>query len=245
MLVKRADIIAELKTDLLRLQGFKCIKSSYTDIGLGSLANAFPDSTFPLGAVHEFLAAKQEDSASTCGFLSGLLSRLMNKNGAALWVSASRTVFPVALSYFGIDPDRFIFIDVAKEKDVLWTMNEALKCSALTAVIGEMKEMSFTESRRLQLSVEESKVTGFVIRKSNDRITTTACVSRWKITSLPSESIDNLPGIGFPNWKVDLLRVRNGKPGTWNIQWRNGKFVTEDDAESLRHPSIIQQKLAG
>jgi protein ImuA len=103
-------------------------------------------------------------------------------------------------------------------------MEEALKCDGLSAVIGEVPELSFTASRRLQLAVEKSQVTGFLIRRSVRHLNTTACVTRWKITSLPSESEDDLPGIGYPRWNVELLKVRNGKPGSWQIEWVEGKF---------------------
>lgn len=40
-------------------------------------------------------------------------------------------------------------------------MEEALKCGGLAAVVGEVQDISFTASRRLQLAVEQSGVTGF------------------------------------------------------------------------------------
>jgi len=216
--------MAALQTDILRLQGFKPINSPAVDMGLGLIKNAFPNATFPVGAVHEFLSATTEDATAAGGFMAGLLSSLMGNSGAALWISSSRTLFPPALKSFGIQPDRFIFVDLQKEKDVIWAMDEALKCGALAAVVGEMKEISFTASRRLQLAVEQSQVTGFILRSHYRSLNTTACVSRWKITSLPSESVDDLPGIGFPTWRVELLRIRNGKSGVWDMQWRDGKL---------------------
>jgi protein ImuA len=244
MLVKRADIIAELQTDILRLQGFKGLKSADIDVGLGPILHAFPNSTFPTGAVHEFLTSGLEDAASTTGFISGLLSTLTGQNGTSLWISASRSIFPPALKSFGVQPDRCIFIDVQKERDVLWVMNEALKCGALTAVVGELQEINFTESRRLQLAVEESNVTGFVFRRNTRKINPTAFVSRWKVTSLASEPIDDLPGIGFPKWNVELLRIRNGKPGVWTIQWKNGKFISpEKKLSGLQRPSMEKQSV--
>jgi protein ImuA len=226
MPIKRADIIAELQSEILRMQGFKTANSTTVDVGLGPIREAFPNATFPLGAVHEFLSTQAEDAAATSGFIAGLLSSVMENKGTTLWISSSRTLFPPALKSFGIQPDRFIFIDLQKEKDVLWAMDEALKCSALSAVVGEMNEISFTASRRLQLAVEQSQVTGFILRRNTHKLNTTACVSRWKITPLASALVDDLPGVGFPQWKVELLRIRNGKPGTWNVQWVNGKFHT-------------------
>lgn len=234
--VKRADIIEKLQTDILRLEGFKPSNNAAVDMGLGPITDAFPNASFPLGAVHEFLSGQAENASATSGFIAGLLSSLMGSSGTAMWISSSRTLFPPALKNFGIQPDRFIFIDVKKEKEVMWAMEEALKCGSLTTVVGEMREISFTASRRLQLAVEQSQVTGFILRGHCHKPNTTACVSRWRITQLPSVPIapdvyrdgamEDLPGIGFPKWKVELLRIRNGKAGTWDIQWIDGRFLT-------------------
>ncbi|MEX2235045.1 MAG: Error-prone repair protein ImuA [Cyclobacteriaceae bacterium] len=231
---KRADTIAELQTDILRLEGFKTANNTAVDVGLGPIKDSFPNGLFPLGAVHEFLSAQTEDAAATSAFIAGLLAALMGGNGTSLWISSSRTLFPPALKSFSIQPDRFIFIDLKKEKDVLWAMDEALKCGALAAVVGEMQEISFTASRRLQLAVEQSQVTGFILRRNPRNLNTTACVSRWKITTLPSVpiapdsyqagTVDDLPGVGFPHWRVELLRIRNGRAGVWDIKWMAGRF---------------------
>jgi protein ImuA len=230
--VLKTHILKDLQTDILRMQGFKSVNNTALDLGLGPISHSFPNGTFPLGAVHEFLTPRAEDIAPTNGFIAGLLSSLMGNNGAALWISSSRTLFPPALRSFGLEPDRFIFLDLKKEKDVMWAMDEALKCSALSAVIGEVREIDFTASRRLQLAVEQSQVTGFILRnnyryagRTTENPNTTACVSRWKISSLPSGSESDLPGIGFPKWRVELLRIRNGKSGVWDIQWVDGRFM--------------------
>jgi protein ImuA len=238
----KADIISVLQQDILLLQGFKPSGNNAVDAGLGPIRHAFPNASFPLGCVHEFLSDRLEEVAATGGFVAGVLASLMGTKGTSLWISASRTIFPPALKSFGIEPDRFIFVDVKKEKDVAWAMDEALKCGALAAVVGEVNEMSFTTSRRLQLAVEQSQVTGFILRRNTRNLSTTACVSRWKITTLPSEPIDELPGIGLPQWRVELLRIRNGRPGAWNMKWEDGRF------KLAGKPSLIeqaQQKKAG
>ena len=224
MQAEKAKIISQLQQDILLLQGYKPADRSAVDIGLGFIREAFPNGSFPLGAVHEFLSVGAEDIAATTGFIAGLLSPLMGSGGTSLWISSTRKLFPPALKSFGIQPDRFIFIDLQKEKHITWAMEEALKCSALTAVIGEMKEINFTASRRLQLAVEQSKVTGFILRSNPQKLNPTACISRWKISTLISESPDDLPGIGFPHWLVELLRIRNGKCGSWEVKWKDGRF---------------------
>ena len=103
-------------------------------------------------------------------------------------------------------------------------MEEALKCEGLAAVIGETSELSFTASRRLQLAVEQSRVTGFVLRVQPRNPGITASVTRWKISPISSVLPDSMPGVGFPRWNVELLKVRNGKPGAWQLEWKGGRF---------------------
>ncbi len=221
----KAAIIAQLQKDILPLQGFKRIlKPGAFDVVPSAIKNAFPKAEFPLGVIHEFISQESEDAATTCGFISGLLASLMRSGGVCIWITSSKIIFPPALKSFGIEPDKIIFIDLKKEQEILWAMEEALKCDSLSAVVVEMNELSFTNSRRLQLAVEQSSVTGFILRNNPRNLNTTACVTRWKITPLPSASADDMPGISFPRWNVELLKVRNGKPGTWQIEFAAGRF---------------------
>jgi len=243
MTASKADIIAQLQKEILSLQGFKtAFNNTAVDAGLGSIKNAFPNSTFPVGAIHEFISAAAEDGAATGGFVAGILSTLMKTSGATIWISASRTIFPPALKSYGIAPDKIIFIDLKKEKEILWAIEEALKCKGLSAVVGEMQELSFTTSRRLQLAVEQSQVTGFILRRNPRSLNTTACVTRWKITSLPSELADKMPGVGFPRWNVELLKVRNGRPGAWQIEFAAGSFKHISKIAAI---ALEQQKKTG
>jgi protein ImuA len=245
VLAGKTDIISDLKMDILRLQGFADGKAGGRYGGPKVLTDVFPDSSFPLGAVHEFISTGIESTAATSGFISGLMGSLMGSRGTILWISSFRTIFPAALIEFGIQPERCVFVDLKKEKDVLWAMNESLKCDALTAVVGEIRDLDFNASRRLQLAVEQSKVTGFVIRQKPRQLNATACVSRWKITHLPSVPMDDLPGIGFQQWKAELLKIRNGKPGVWNVQWTKGdslmsamKIVQHVAATEIKHQQV-------
>jgi protein ImuA len=220
--MKRAadkSVIEELQRRIQKLQGNQPSSDQEQSLGLGPIEHAFPGKVFPRAAIHELISVNPESAASTNGFLSVMLSSLMQQNGSCLWISTRRTIFPPGLKTFGIEPDRILFVDVGNVKDALWAMEESLKCNALNAVVGEFTALTFDESRRLQLAVEQSKVTGFIHRFKPKVENTVACVSRWKITPLFSELPDELPGMGFPRWNIDLLKVRNGKPDSWQVKW--------------------------
>lgn len=224
-LADKKELIRDLQQQILALQGCHSVSDNSIPItGLGQLERVFPQNTFPLAAVHEFLSYSHEDAAATNAFISGLLSRLNGQKAACAWISTRRTVFPPALRLFGIDPSDVIFIDMPGAKEALWAMEEALKCEGLSLVVGEFSEISFTQSRRLQLAVEHSRATGFIHRFQPRSENTVACVSRWKIRPLPSVTEDGLPGMGISRWQVDLVKVRNGRPQRWQVEWTGNGF---------------------
>jgi protein ImuA len=221
----KQDILRQLHEDILPLQGYRPpTPGAVVDFGLGPVAAAFPNGVFPTGAVHEFLSGSNEEAAATCGFIAGLSGALMRTGGIALWIGTRRLIFPPALKRYGVDPDKLIFVDLTREKDAVWAMEEALKCEGLAAVIGEIREIDFTASRKLQLAVEKSRVTGLLLRHQPRNMGVVAAVARWRISPQPSISVDGMPGVGLPRWQVQLLKVRNGLPGSWILEWANGRF---------------------
>jgi len=227
MQATKQEIIDKLRGELLTWEGFKPPQPGKNNhFGLGTLETAFPNGVFPTGAIHEFISSSPEDTAASGGFIAGLVQKLLSSGGACLWISYTRRIYPPALKLFGVDPDRVIFIDVPLQKDVLWVTEEALKCEGVATVICETKDLSFTESQRLQLAVEKSHVTGFVLRKDVRKMNTTACVARWQIRPVRSQLRMGMPGVGHPRWQVELLKVRNGKPGNWTVEWKRQSFQT-------------------
>lgn len=241
-LAEKKEIIRKLKEKILSMEGFSSGADDQPfDFGLGSMNEAFPGGTFPLGAIHEFVSPTETCAAAANGFLAGLLSTLMKREGICLWLSVGHKLFPPALKFFGIEPHRVIFVDVRRGKDGLWVLEQGLKCNALAAVVAEISDISFTESRRLQLAVETSKVTCFLHRLHPRTENTLACVSRWKIRPLSGHT-DGLPGVGFPRLEVELVKIRNGQPGIWQFEWRNGTFRLVPDRNKTAVKPPVSQK---
>ncbi len=101
----KAHIIAQLQKDILPLQGFKSVAGNTGfDGGLGFIKGAFPNASFPLGAIHEFFCSRAEDISASSGFIAGIVSAIMRRGGVSLWISSSQMIFPPALKAFGIEP---------------------------------------------------------------------------------------------------------------------------------------------
>lgn len=221
----KKERVEQLRQEMLRMQGLHKGPEFPTHTGaMELLSGVFPQHRFPRGAIHEFLSPAPEAAAATTGFLAALIGMLMQRHGPCLWISHRRKLFPPALNQFGVSPERMIFIDLSREKDLLWAMEEALRCEGLAAVVGEVRDISLTESRRLQLAVEKSQVTGFLHRCFPRRLSQTACVSRWQIRPMPSRLENGLPGVGHPCWDVHLLKIRHGQPGRWSMEWAEDGF---------------------
>ncbi len=225
MLNQKNQLLQQLQRAILPLQGIRSLPTD-NDIRLGipSLEEAFPNSTFPTGCTHEFLCSSKQNMASTSGFIAGIIGKLMSLGGVCLYISTTRTLFPGSLKRYGIEPHQIIFIDLKKEVDVLYATEEALKCGRITAVISEIDNIRFKESRRFQLAAEGRRTTGFLIRQQSRAVNTIASVSRWQVSSAASGFADDLPGVGFPRWNVELLKIRSGKPGKWQIEWSAAGF---------------------
>jgi protein ImuA len=236
------DTFEKLKRELLSFSGYKANLGNHHSISIGPIDQAFPNNAFPIGALHEFLSFTQEDSAATYGFVMAVAGKIAQTDGVILWISTSRLVFPPALLVFGIKADNIVFLDLEKDRDCLWAMEEALKCEGLSAIVCETKQVDFTASRRFQLAVEQSGVTGFLLRHQVRQPSAIAALTRWKISPLQSELPNGIPGLGAPRWKVELQKVRNGRPGQWNIEFSHKEFIEIFETIDVNKQPVQQRK---
>lgn len=222
---EKKQVIEGLREQILSMQGYKAIsKSQHNTSGLDLFAPAFPNHTFPLQGIHEFICENREQAAAGIGFISGILSALMKDGSPCIWISASRKFFPPAAKRFSLNAASIIFIDLQNEKELLWATEEALKCEGLAAVVSEIPDLNFATSRRFQLVIEKSKVTALFLRENPRTLSNTTCLARWKISPLPSILPEGMPGVGQPSWKAELLKVRNGQGGVFDICWTGNTF---------------------
>ena len=238
MVAPKSELIERLQKNILQWEGYRPpVAGARSSLGLGPMEAAFPNGVFPVAAVHELVCGSAEQAAAGGGFVTGILSTLLKQGGVGVWIGRSRRLFAPALTVFGVMPHKVIFISLNKDKDALWVMEEALKCAGLTAVVCEVGELDFKQSRRLQLAVEQSRVTGFVLRNAT-KLGSTACTARWQIKSLPSADLGGLPGLGFLRWQVELLKVRNGQTGSWVLEWQDNQFVPVEEILTLAERQV-------
>lgn len=234
----KADTLRLLNHKIQQIQGFKQ-EAQVSAVSLHpQIDQSFLNQAFPLGAVHEFYGQGHR-SASALGFMAAIISLVAVKDQPALWITKSQEIFPQGLALFGIEPHRIIFMQVRRDCEALWAMEEGLRCKALAVTVGEVSDADLTATRRLQLAVEQSGVTGFLLRGSPKSSTSSACFSSWNIQSLPSHLDDGLPGVGFPRWRVELRKIRNGQPAQWDVEWKAGCLHMIEEQRQIRVPDKV------
>ena len=116
-------------------------------------------------------------------------------------------------------PIRLITVDVSKPVDVLWAMEEGLRCTSLSGVVGNIwgdpPALDFTASKRLALRAEARALPCWLIRRAAHP-NLSAARMRWRLRSLPSAPVrhdSRAPGQAL--WQADLFRARWQTPGEW------------------------------
>jgi hypothetical protein len=150
-------------------------------------------------------------------------------------------LYAPGLAALGLDPARLLVVAARRAEEVLWTMEEALGCRGLGAVVGEGASPDLTASRRLQLAAEGGGVPALLIAAGGGAPRTSAAVTRWQVDPAPGASDE--PGLGPIRWRLSLVRCRGGRPGEWTVDLRDGRLdpvgeVATAEGVSMRRAAV-------
>ncbi|VTZ26635.1 conserved hypothetical protein [Methylocella tundrae] len=182
------------------------------------------------GALHEIAPGRAGDGAAASGFALALSARLAAKapagRSAIIWIVEDfaglegGAPYGPGLALHGVDPARLILVHTASAKDSLWTMEEALKCRAAAAVIGEIwnleKIYSLTASRRLALAAQASGGAGLMLAAgmagAGERLSSCAH-TRFEVFAhkgiyARGSPLAGLPLPGLACWSVRIVKAR-------------------------------------
>ncbi len=194
-------------------------EQSHLPLGIPGIDGALPGGGLRRGCVHEVGG----DAAAT-GFCAAVLARAGASGGSLLWLVADGGLYPPGLVRYGIAPGRLVVVSgLRRPGDVAWTLEEALRCSAVKGVVAESAPLGVAASRRLMLAAEGSEVVGLVLapRTGNRVAAVPTAASRWRVASIPGPPLD-LDAEAQPTaWRVELLHCRGGRPFECTVVWGN------------------------
>ena len=141
------------------------------------------------------------------------------------------------LEAFGLAPKRLITVAAAKPRDLLWAMEEALRCRAVRAVIGEWRHdaIDAVAVRRLSLAAAETGALALMLRASPADDASTAA-TRWIVGGTPSAATAHGPGV--PRFAAELVRNRRGPLGAWILEWSDSDGFRLAHAQPLALPLL-------
>jgi protein ImuA len=172
----------------------------------------------------EMFAASPRD-AGWAGFLLAQADRAK----PLLWVQDRMAIIESGRIYPpGLGSVELIHVEARDAKLALWAMEEGLRCSGLSGVIGELwgdpAALDFTATRRLAVAAERSRVPCWLVRLAGTANLSGARM-RWRIASMPSIANSFDPRApGSPAWETELFRARGYPPGRWGVAHETGTF---------------------
>ncbi len=175
----------------------------------------------PRQTLSEIFSDKVADTAA----IGYMLARLPRTNAPILWVQDRLSCRETGRPYLaGIGMKRpIIIVNLSRAVDVLWAIEDGLRCSALAAVVGEFwgdpNALTFTATKRLALRSEAGNVPCWLIRHAATP-NLSAARERWWIGSVPSDLHPyDAQAPGAPRWSLDLFRSRQAKLGKWTVTY--------------------------
>jgi protein ImuA len=175
-------------------------------------------------ALSELFAAHPRD-----GGWAGFLLAQVGTDKPLLWVQDRMAILESGRVHPpGIHTQDLIHVEARDARDALWAMEEGVRCSCLSAVIGEIwgdpRALDFTATRRLAVASERSGTPCWLVRLGGTANLSGARM-RWRLASAPSLPNDLDPKApGLSVWDAELFRARGMPPGRWNIAYEADRF---------------------
>jgi len=184
------------------------------------------------GALHELAPAAPLYLGATSGFGLALAAQASGDRRQVLWVGTDYAAgegggpYGPGLDLFGMASARLLVLRVPKPTDVLWAMEEGLRCRALACVIaaftGAGEAADLTATRQLALAARDgvsAQNSGFgLLIRHRATSMPSAAATRWEIAPALSQP-DAYGGIGRARFDLSLRKNRRGPSGRWIIEW--------------------------
>ena len=202
-------------------------------------------------ALHEIAPAKPQDGAAAMGFALALAARFLSQRPAsALIVSEGfadqelGALHGPGLLAHGLSLSRLVFVRAPDAALAFWAIEEALKCGAPAAVVGEiwnLKGYSLAASRRLLLAARKGRVPALLVLASAygqaERLSS-AAETRFEIAAAPSARTPAAPAQTCPGHspagRGSSRRASRGRglKGLFRLSMWGASFVSNGEART-------------
>ena len=145
-------------------------------------------------------------------------------SGPVLWIApayGTDELNPDGMLRF-VDPGRFIFVAPQRAEDLLWSMEEALRCGAAPLVVADMPGFpALTPVRRLHLAAEAGAAQAprppIGLLLTPDEGGAQGVESRWVMQPDMAPDMTNALPHDHLRWHLARRRARRAPPRDWHI----------------------------
>jgi protein ImuA len=201
--------------------------SALATAGAAASATRVPEEVLTSG-FHELLAAAPGHETVTTAFVLDMAQKAAAGQSLCCCSLAGEVLehgqlYGHGLAGLGIAPNRLLMVTSPKEKELLWTLEEAAASGAFGAIIGALgaKERiyGFAASRRLKLRATSSGTPLLLIRHWSAE-GATAAHGRWRVSARPSRPQGERAGfqlLGPARLQLQLERMGGVPPQHWEM----------------------------
>jgi protein ImuA len=221
-------------------------------IGLTTPINATLAGGLACGGLHELAPAAPVHLGAATGFALALAASAQGTRGEVLWITTDFAMgegggpYGPGLDLFGLASARLLVLRISRPADMLWAMEEALRCRALSCVVAELTgdgaAADLTATRRLTLAARDgvsARNSGFgLLLRHKATAMPSAAMTRWQIAGALSQP-DRYGGLGRARFDISLSKNRRGPSGRWIIEWDHHERAFQPAVSVVVAPAAV------
>ena len=167
--------------------------------GFAELDALLPRGGFPAGVLVEWLSEFEGGGAATLALL--VASHAAQQGGVIVAIDVTGEFYLPAAEALGLDLERLVVIRGDSDDDLLWALDQSLRCPAVAAVWAPLerleRRLAARHLRRWQLAAERGGGLGLLMRPA---------------------SVQGRPSWAEARFLVRPLPAEHSTPATWNLQ---------------------------
>jgi len=207
-----STVVQQLRRQLLRCQ----VTHATISTGYPTFDRLLPESGLPSGSVIEWISDEPGLHATTIALRCA--AEFLQQPGALAVVDPLNDFHPMSVEHLGIPLSRLLLVrpcapssaaisSQAQRSDALWALEQLARCPGVRVVITWVDRLSSTAQRRLQLAVEKSGVTVFLMRPTSALHQTSWADLKFQVQSTPQVSAPAVTDSA--HIRVQLVRSKN------------------------------------
>lgn len=214
--MNRAEMLQQL-TQLCR-SGIESTPKQITPSGCEPLDAVLPGGGWQSGTLVELMP--DQTGIGELSLLMPSLARMTQSERHIAFISPPFIPFAPALNQHGVRLERLWVINAQSTKDMLWCMEQTLRCKSFGAVLAWPTALVDREIRRLQLAAEAGGSIGFVYRSTNSARETSPAAVRLCLRRTEERSLE-----------IQVLKCRGTRAGMkiavsgWGLAARNDELA--------------------